>query len=177
MARSTKQSVTNVTPYTRAHAWEDAFLEVYAQAANMSDAARQVGIDPSTPRQAKRRSARFREQLAEMDERVNDRVRREIYTRGVAGWDEPVFGTVRDEQGQTHTAQVGTIRRKSDRMLELYAKARMPDEFGDRVKVDYVAKVKLFAEKFGLSEEETRTAERLAEEVAQAQRATLRRVV
>lgn len=55
----------------------------------------------------------------------DDAIRDEIKRRGVDGWDEPVF-----YQGK----EVSTVRKYSDRMLELLAKSRMP-EFRDRTEM------------------------------------------
>ena len=56
-----------------------------------------------------------------------DALEAEARRRGVEGWDEPVF-----HQG----VQVATIRRYSDRMLELLLKAHRPKLFRDSAKVE-----------------------------------------
>ena len=55
-----------------------------------------------------------------------DAVEAEIRRRGVEGWDEPVF------QGGK---RVGVIRRYSDRMLEILAKAHRP-KFRENTRVE-----------------------------------------
>ena len=44
----------------------------------------------------------------------------ELYRRAQEGWDEPIFG------GRHKERIVGTVRRYSDRLLELRAKALLP---------------------------------------------------
>lgn len=55
-----------------------------------------------------------------------ERLAEAIHKRGVEGWEEPVF-----YQG----VEVGTIRKYSDRMLEIQAKRHVP-EYRDKAQVD-----------------------------------------
>lgn len=60
-----------------------------------------------------------------------ERREREADRRGVEGWDEPVYG--RD-------GFLGTVRRYSDRLLELTLKAGDPAKYGERRQVDHNVK-------------------------------------
>ncbi len=157
--------------------WEDAFFEAYAQVGNMTDAAQRAGVAGSTARMAKLRHPEFALRLEGAEREFCDRLRREIYRRGVVGWDEPQFGTVRDAQGHTITAQVGNKRVFSDRMLELLAKARMPEEFGERIRVDVREKARYFARKLGATPEEEEAAVAEAERLLAEEREEQRRRV
>lgn len=69
------------------------------------------------------RDEAFKTLYLEAAEDASDRCEAEALRRGVDGWDEPVY------QGGE---QVGTIRKFSDRMLELTLKARRPERFRER---------------------------------------------
>lgn len=62
-------------------------------------------------------------------EEATDELEREARRRAVEGWEEPVY--TRDG------AMCGTIRRYSDKMLELLLKAYRPTKFRDRVQVEH----------------------------------------
>jgi hypothetical protein len=62
-------------------------------------------------------------------EQARGRVEHELHRRAVEGWDEPIYG------GRYKEQVVGHVRRYSDRLLELRAKALLPD-YRDRSHVD-----------------------------------------
>ena len=57
-------------------------------------------------------------------------IQHEIHRRAVEGWEEPVY-----QRGEC----VGHVRRFSDRLLELQAKARLPDIYREHTRVDQVS--------------------------------------
>jgi len=60
-------------------------------------------------------------------EGFRNRLHSAAFERAVEGWDEPVF-----YQGRI----VGSIRRRSDRLMELMLRAHIPEKFRDNVSVD-----------------------------------------
>jgi hypothetical protein len=144
---------------------------------NVTDAAIQAGVDPSTPRSSKRRSPAFRERLDEAEREYCDRLQREIFRRAVQGTKKPVFGTVIDASGNRVTGQVGTATEYSDRLLELEAKARMPEIYGDRLRVDVASEARRIARELGATPEEEEAAVAEAERILQRRRAEVRRQV
>ncbi len=74
--------------------------------------------------------ADFAEAWREAVEEFNAGIEGEIYKRAVIGRDEPVFG------GKDKDQVVGHIRRKSDSLLTTLAKRRMPEAYGDKMKIE-----------------------------------------
>jgi hypothetical protein len=62
----------------------------------------------------------FAAQWAEAVEAAEASIEHEIYRRAQEGWEEPIYG------GRHKEKIVGTVRRYSDRLLELRAKALLP---------------------------------------------------
>lgn len=71
-----------------------------------------------------REDAAFSAAYLEATEDAGDRCEAEVHRRAVEGWDEPVY------QGGK---RVGTIRKYSDRLLELRVKALRPDKYRERI--------------------------------------------
>ena len=72
-------------------------------------------------KEARRRDPQFCTQWDEAVEEAAARIEGELHRRAVEGWDEPVF-----QKGE----MVGTIKRYSDRLLEILAKGVRPDKYG-----------------------------------------------
>ncbi len=66
------------------------------------------------------RDPEFARQWEEAMEMAKADVEHEIYRRAQEGWEEPIYG------GRYREQVVGTVRRYSDRLLELRAKALLP---------------------------------------------------
>jgi hypothetical protein len=66
------------------------------------------------------RDEEFAAQWDEAMQAAEASVEHELYRRAQEGWDEPIFG------GRHKERIVGTVRRYSDRLLELRAKALLP---------------------------------------------------
>ena len=109
--------------------WERDYLAALAIDREFVMAADAAGINESTAWRHRQRSPRFARLCAEARERSTSIVRREVFTRGVVGWYEPVFFA---------REKVGDILRKSDRMLELEAKRR-DASYRDRVDLTHSA--------------------------------------
>jgi hypothetical protein len=99
------------------------FIEVLRDTCNVSEAARAIGVSRGYAYQYKGEHADFSCLWDEAEQEAVDAVEMEARRRGVEGWEEPVF-----YKGE----QCGTIRRYSDRMLELLLKAHRPEKYADR---------------------------------------------
>lgn len=102
------------------------FLEALARTGNVSAAARETGTHRATHHGWVQTSPAYAENTRDAMEMFRDSLRDEITRRARDGWDEPVRW---DNQGNV----TATVRKYSDRMLELQAKALMP-EYRDGVK-------------------------------------------
>lgn len=161
----------------RANVWQDRFLEEYARLGNVTFAARLAGVDPSTVRAARARQVGFAVRMKAAEYGYCDRIRLEIHRRAVEGVEKPVFGTVVDANGNRVTGRVGEIREYSDRMLELEAKARMPEEYGERLRIDVASEARRIARELGATPEEEEAAVAEAERILQRRREESRRRV
>lgn len=117
-----------MTPEERA-ATKEAFLKVFANTANIRAACLQVGIDRSLIVEWKKTDEEFAAQFDEANEAANWLLFGEAWRRAMTGDKEYVVSLgklVYDQDGKPLTVQ-----KRSDRLLELMLKARMP-EFRDR---------------------------------------------
>lgn len=108
------------------------FLETYAGCGVISTACAAAGINRRRHWEWSKDPA-YREKFDEAHARACDVIRQEIFRRGVEGWEEPVFGKLPGKD--TGSGEVGRIRKFSDRMLEILAKAKMPTEFRERLSI------------------------------------------
>ena len=102
------------------------FLEVLRATCNVSEAARAIGMARQGLYEARKREAEFARLWDEAVEEAVDCLEREAWRRAVEGFEEPVF-----YQG----AQVGVVKKYSDRMLELLLKGHLPEKYKDRHEV------------------------------------------
>lgn len=102
------------------------FLAALRQGLTIGEACTAAKLVRRTAYKRRTGDAAFRAAWDEAYETGNDAIEAEVHRRAVTGWDEPVF-----QQGK----QVGTIKKHSDRMLELLAKKRIP-AFRDHQKVE-----------------------------------------
>lgn len=108
-----------------------AFLEAFAVMGIISYAAERAGIHRQTVYDWLRVDPDFQKAYQHALEQANDLLERELFRRAVSGVVEPVY------QGGR---KVGSVRKYSDRLLELTLKARRPERFRERV--DVSARVK-----------------------------------
>jgi len=109
-----------------------AFLHAVAVHGTVQAAAVAVGVHRGTHYKWLDNDHEYAAAFEEARETFRDHVRNEVKRRGIDGWDEPVI-----YQGQNPKDDQGcavTVRKYSDRMLELLAKAVCP-EFRDKVAV------------------------------------------
>jgi len=108
----------------------DAFLLAYADCGIIRLASKQAGIPRQTVYAWKDADVDgFAERFRMADRDVDDMIEGEMFRRGYRGVEEPVY------QGGK---RVGTVRKYSDRLLEMLAKARMPHRFRERHEVSGV---------------------------------------
>ncbi len=109
------------------------FVACYAEHGVLTRAAEEADIDPRRHYEWLERPDLYPDYKAEFDEayeRATDLLEVEAFRRGHDGYLEPKFGT--GPGPFAGTIEVGTIRRFSDRMLELLLKARRPQEYRER---------------------------------------------
>lgn len=114
----------SLTDEERAQA-KDAFLLAFSKTGNYGQSAIAAKVSRSTVDDWRRDDPEFakRYQLAESD--AADAIRGEITRRGITGWEEPVY---------QHGKKVGSVRKYSDQLLALLARARLP-EFKEKLDV------------------------------------------
>lgn len=113
---------------------KDAFLRAFAQCGAITTSAQRAGISVTSYyawTNPKYYDGRFYDEsfIERLDEALlvyQDKVRVEIDRRAIEGWEEPVFGSVGFKEDR-RTEQVGSVRKYSDRLLELRAKASLPE--------------------------------------------------
>ena len=107
------------------------FLDTYAKLGNVLYACMATQIDRTLPYVWMERDPEFKKAYEYADMEHCDRIRNAVFQRGIIGWDEPVVfkGQIaKDPQ----TGRPVVVRKFSDRMLELAAKAKCP-EFRDKI--------------------------------------------
>ena len=106
-------------PHARAREREK-FIQLFADSGNVADSLRKAGIPQRTAYGWKKSDPEFAALWKEAEEIATDGLVDEARRRGVEGWDEDVY-----QQGK----RVGTIRRHSDRMLEILLKGHRPEKY------------------------------------------------
>lgn len=126
-------------PFIETLAQQEAFLRQFAVIHNVTQAAQLSGIDRNRHYQWLADVGQFPDYAERFEgarRQALDHIRGAIMRRGVHGWDEPVYGNVVDQKtGKSKgTGVVGSVRKFSDRMAELAAKAHLP-EFRDKLEL------------------------------------------
>src|SRR5437870_358248 len=91
----------------------DRFIRRLAESGNVADASRKARIPSQTVYDWRKADPKFAALWDEAERVGSDAVEGETFRRAIKGWDEPVF-----QQGR----KVGTIKRYSDRLLEILLK-------------------------------------------------------
>lgn len=110
---------------------QETFLASFAKLANVTAACKAAGISRETFYAWRQEDKDFGAQFTDADAAANDVIRGEILRRAVMGVDKPLHF-----QGRLVTDQYGrpvTVKEYSDTLLIFLAKARMPNEFRDKV--------------------------------------------
>ena len=103
------------------------FIRHLKKTGNLKAACESSGVSERTVYD---RMKKYPEMAREVDEaraQVCQDIENEIRRRGLEGYEEPVY-----YQGE----EVGSVTRYSDRLLEKFAKANMPERYSDKAQVD-----------------------------------------
>ena len=106
------------------------FLMALRETANVSEAARRAGISRRRAYDVRDVDPVFAAAWKDAVETAIDTLEAEAWRRGKEGWDEPVF--YRGESQRDAEGKPVTIRKYSDRMLELLLKAHRPEKYRER---------------------------------------------
>ena len=101
------------------------FLEVLSETSSVTDAAQAIGMSRRGVYNVRERDPDLASAWDDAVEVAIDALEREARRRAYEGFDEPVF---------YKGVQVGTMRRYSDRMLELLLRAHRPDKYRETVR-------------------------------------------
>lgn len=117
--------------------WRAAFLGALALNGNVTDAAKAAGVARDTVYKAKARSADFAQDWQTAERIASDVLLREAWRRAVEGGRQykfhPKTGAplLHPDTGEPYYEMV-----YSDALLTLLLKARLPEHFGDKLRVD-----------------------------------------
>lgn len=120
---------TKLTPHARGK-----FIRTLARTGNVSQACRTIRVSRTAAYEVKESNKEFGALWDEAVDIATDALEREARRRAVQGWPEPVF-----HQGR----KVGTIRKYSDRMLEILLKGHRPEKFRERVDMKHSGRLTL----------------------------------
>lgn len=98
----------------------ETYLETLRETGRKYDSAAAAGMSFAWIRKL-RRDPEFCEWEEESMEAYRDSIQKEAHRRAVTGWDEPIIG------GKDKDTVVTTVRRYSDRLLELLLKRHIPE--------------------------------------------------
>ena len=104
------------------------FIEALGEThGTVTAACRIAGISKQTAYDARKEDPEFAEAWAEAVDYVGDVLEQTAFQRAVQGWEEPVY------QGGN---LVGTIRKYSDKLLEICLKGARPEKYRERISTD-----------------------------------------
>lgn len=117
---------------------QELFLQVLEDTASPKQAAQVCGISRRLAFEYKQNDLEFRTRWEKAIEVAMDALLDEAYRRACIGVDEPVI--YQGQVAMTHDAKTGeerplTVKRHSDRLLEVMLKFRYGDQMADRLKV------------------------------------------
>lgn len=111
----------------RTDALQSAFLGAYRVWGIIGTACEVSGVNRDTVDNWRKADPSFSDRMASAKLEAADTAEEELRRRAIIGWEEPVY------QGGN---LVGTIRKFSDRMLELHIKALKPTEYRENVRLE-----------------------------------------
>lgn len=118
--------------------WHAAFLKTLAADGRICEGLRVVGVTSKTLQEHRSKFPEFNEAMKDVQEVWYDNAEREVYARGVEGWNEPVY------QGGK---KVGNKKMKSDACLLFLLKGRRRDVYGDKLAVNQSTSITLTPDK------------------------------
>ena len=113
----------NINAPSRTDIKKKAFLEAYAKLGNITKACEAHNIGRRTFYDWRDNDAQFKSDFAIADDTFNESLEAEMDRRGKEGYLEPVF-----YQGK----EVSAVRKYSEVLLIVRAKAKMPEKYKDR---------------------------------------------
>lgn len=120
------------TNFTKAR--RDKYLAELRATGEKALARNTAGVSSTTLRNHRLETVGFAEEEEEALELYRaEQIGKTIHTRGVEGWDEPIYWR-NPETGKPEV--VGHVRKYSDKLLLAHAKRHMPEEYGDKTKID-----------------------------------------
>lgn len=127
MAARTSRTRRRAPARTRGD-WRPAFLEALKRTGMVSAAAAAAGVGRRTVYDHRKVDEAFAEQWDDVVEDALEEMEAEAYRRAVVGVHKPVF----------HAGQlVGTIREYSDQLLIFLLRARRPEKYSERYRVQH----------------------------------------
>jgi len=143
MTRPKKKTrkIPRTKPDRPTRAKQAAFLEAVAIYGTITRACTESGVGRQTHYDWLKKSQVYVDCFLEAEKIFADRVRDAVRQRAVDGWQEPViyqgqyqFVNETNDAGEVTKRHMVTVRKFSDRLLELLAKAKCP-EFRDKLEV------------------------------------------
>jgi hypothetical protein len=123
------------TPYAQvrgADVWKPMFIEAMRKSGNITVSCEHAGVGRSTVYHALDKDPEFAAAHREAINISNEMLEAVARQRGQQGWDEPVY--MRGKDGEPRV--VGTIKRYSDRLLEILMKAHMPNKYRENIRTE-----------------------------------------
>src|SRR6266436_145417 len=114
---------------------QERFLSAFSETANVRSACKEIGIDRSTVRNWDEHDEAFALRYKDAKEEADDLVREELRLRAMEGYDKPLVSW--GKLVYYGDGKVATEKVKSDILLSLLAKARLP-EFREKQSIDSV---------------------------------------
>lgn len=106
---------------------QEKFLAALATTGLKYKSAAAVGVAYQTVQNLRKNSIEFAEAMLEAQGQYADSISKEVYRRGVTGWEEPVY-----YKGEV----VGDILKFDGKLLELEAKAARPDYYRENIRIE-----------------------------------------
>lgn len=118
--------------------WRPAFIRALASTGNVTLAAQAAQVDRGTVYKAMQSSRKFAADVHDARMMARDLLKAAAHRRAVVGVEEPVFGpgwvledpNNPESERKWGTTQVGTVRRYSDRLLEVLLRMDFPELLG-----------------------------------------------
>ena len=120
--------------------WRAAFLGALALNGNVSDAAKAANISRDTVYKARTRNPDFAQDFLTAEKIASDVLLREAWRRAVEGGRTYKFNKDGDPIKHPETGEPYYEMVYSDALLALLLKARLPEQFGDKLRVEQTIK-------------------------------------
>jgi hypothetical protein len=129
---ATRATAQRARTRARGDAWREPFLKALARVGVVSYAAGEAGVSRATAYRHREADEAFAAAWDEAELEAVDVLEREAFRRAVEGVVEPLVSA-----GQ----HVADVRRYSDRLLEFLMKARSPERFSERHRLEHAGRI------------------------------------